>query len=445
MFSLGYLILVLVAAVPLARTVLQHWGAPPSVAFGHRLYRDLAYIAAAIGAIILLEMIFTVSLQNYWFGELGQQYRYWFALGLRAAIFTTVFVLGGLFVGFNLRAACRPVAIIPRSAPWFAGFILSAVVALGAIDLWTPLTAFLGATPSGVTDAVFGTDLSFYLLALPFYEQVVDLVTALVVITIVAWAAVGFLFYLRPALAWRRRRSPDLRLIDAPPADGGEGGDGRMLAANPIAMDSWLAQGMALAALFCLDRAVAAFLERYHLVIRGHSAVVAGASWIDTHVWLPAYAVIIACWVTAAVGLAAAAGLPRLRRRIIAVPSHWAAPLGVLAFIGLAAGATPSAVERLYVGPNQITLEQPYLVRSIAGTRRAYGLDGPDVEEQAFAVSANPIDRGSLERSAATLRDARIWDWRALEPQLQQTQGLRPYYSFGDVDFDRYQIDGVER
>ena len=48
-------------------------------------------------------------------------------------------------------------------------------------------------------------------------------------------------------------------------------------------------------------------------------------------------------------------------------------------------------------------------------------------------------------KNAATLRDARIWDWRALEPQLQQTQGLRPYYTFGNVDIDRYRIDGVER
>ena len=230
-----------------------------------------------------------------------------------------------------------------------------------------------------------------------------------------------------------------------PPADGREAGGRRILVARPGALDGWLAQGMALAALFCLASALATFLERYHLIIHGHSAVVAGASWIDIHVWLPAYGVIIACWVAAAAGLAAAACLPRLRRRLIPAPLRWAAPLGVLAAVGFAAGAIPSAVERIYVGPNQITLEQPYVVRSIAGTRRAYGLDGPNVEEQTFAVSASPIDRASLERSASTLRDARIWDWRALEPQLQQTQGLRPYYTFGDVDFDRYQIDGVER
>ncbi|HLZ82943.1 MAG TPA: UPF0182 family protein, partial [Caulobacteraceae bacterium] len=180
MFALGYLIVLLVAAIPLARTILQNQGAPPSVAFAHRLYRNLAYIGAVIVAISLLEMTFTVALQTYWFAELGQQHRYWFALGLRATIFATVLVVGGVFIGFNLRAACRPLAAVPRSAPWVAGLILAAVVATGSIDLWTPLTAFLGASPSGVADEVFGEDLSFYLLALPFFESVVSLANALV-------------------------------------------------------------------------------------------------------------------------------------------------------------------------------------------------------------------------------------------------------------------------
>jgi uncharacterized membrane protein (UPF0182 family) len=134
-----------------------------------------------------------------------------------------------------------------------------------------------------------------------------------------------------------------------------------------------------------------------------------------------------------------------IARWLFAVPSHWAAPCGLFAVTYLAAAIIPTAVERLYVGPNQITLEKPYLVRSIAATRQAYGLDGPNVEEQEFAVSATPIGRDDLDKNAATLRDARIWDWRALEPQLQQTQGLRPYYTFGGVDIDRYRINGVER
>ena len=379
-------------------------------------------------------------MQNYWFGELGQQYRYWLALGLRVAIFAIVFVFGGLFIAFNLRSGCRPVAIVPRSAPWFGGFILSAVVAFGATSLWTPLMAFIGATPSGISDPVFGKDLSFYLLALPLYEEVIYLVITILVLTIAAWAGIGFLFYPRPGQPWRyHSRYP--ALMDERSPDG----QARLFAASRIAWEGWFRQGMVLGALFCLSCALARFFARYHLVIGGHSAVVAGASFIDIHFWLPAYAVIIAGWAAAAILLAVAACVPRLRRWLFAAPLHWVAPCAVFAALYLAAAIIPTAVEHLYVGPNQITLEQPYLVRSIAGTRQAYGLAGPDVEEQEFAISATPLGRDDLDKNAATLRDARIWDWRALEPQLQQIQGLRPYYTFAGVDIDRYRIDGVER
>ncbi len=120
-------------------------------------------------------------------------------------------------------------------------------------------------------------------------------------------------------------------------------------------------------------------------------------------------------------------------------------PIILFAALYLGALIVPATLESLYVGPNQITLEQPYLLRSIAGTRQAFNLTGPSVEEREFAVSAKRLTRDDLERNAATLRDARIWDWRALEPQLQQIQGLRPYYTFAKVGIDRYMIDGVQR
>ncbi len=147
MFVLGYLILVFVAAVPLAMTVLQRRGDPPSLALMHRIYRDVAYVAVAILAIIVFrETIFRISLENYWFAELGQQYRFWFTLGLRVAIFTTVLVFGGLFIAFNLRLASRHTWRACREARLrIAGFLASALVASGEpLGLWTPLTAFLG-------------------------------------------------------------------------------------------------------------------------------------------------------------------------------------------------------------------------------------------------------------------------------------------------------------
>jgi len=202
---------------------------------------------------------------------------------------------------------------------------------------------------------------------------------------------------------------------------------------------------VALATLLCISMGISRFLGRYHLVINGHSTVVAGGSYADVHFWIPAYDVIMICWFAAAFTLAAAAFAPRFLAWLVMRPFHWVLPCGLFVILYLGAVIVPPTVEQVYVTPNQITLERPFLTRSIAGTREAYNLDGPSVEEHEFAVSAVPLTRQDLDRNAATLQDARIWDWRALEPQLQQIQGLRPYYSFAGVDIDRYAIDGAER
>jgi uncharacterized protein len=427
MFLFGYVFLILLAALPLGRTVLTQRGGSP-VAFLHRLYRDLAYIAAAVLGIICFETALTISLQNYWFEELGQRYRYWLALGLRMGIFVTVLISVGIFVGYNLRALCRPLPAVPRSAPWFASFVFAAVVAFSVTTFGIPLLGFLGATATGTKDPVFGMDVSFYLLALPWFDGVVSLVIIVLVITIALWTLIGLTFYPSSGRPWNLLTydhgpgdGHSLRVIDAVGADS--------LARNKMIWDRWLRQGLVLGMLLGLSSGVDRFLSRYHLVIDGNSKVVAGASYVDVHFWIPAYDVMIVCWFAAA-----------LMR-----PSHWILPSALFVALYIGALIVPPAIEQLYVGPNQITLEQPYLLRSIAGTRDAYNLSGPSVEEREFAVSAAPLTREDLDKNSRTLQEARIWDWRALEPQLQQIQGLQPYYSFAGVDIDRYTIDGAER
>ena len=442
MFQFGYLFLILLAALPLGRSLLNGRGGGSPVVFVHRLYRDLAYIAAAVLGIICFEAAMTISLQNYWFDELGQRYRYWLALGLRAAIFAGVLFCVGIFVGYNLRALCRPLPAVPRSAPWFAAFIFAAVVAFSATTLWMPLLGFLGATATGASDPVFGKDISFYLLALPWYDDMVGVVMFVLTVTIALWAAIGLGLYPRSGRPWdhfadylAQRSTPSLRMVG--------GVDART--PGEMIWGRWIRQGLVLGALLCFASGVSRFLGRYYLIIDGHSQVVAGGSYTDVNFWIPAYDVVMVCWIAAAFILMAAACVTRIRIWLMMRPSHWVVPCGLFAALYFGAAIVPAAIERLYVGPNQITLEQPYLLRSITGTREAYNLSGASTEEREFAVSAAPLTREDLDKSGATLQDARIWDWRALEPQLQQIQGLRPYYTFAGVDIDRYMIDGVER
>jgi uncharacterized membrane protein (UPF0182 family) len=39
----------------------------------------------------------------------------------------------------------------------------------------------------------------------------------------------------------------------------------------------------------------------------------------------------------------------------------------------------------------------------------------------------------------------RLWDYRPLQDTYEQLQALRPYYEFGEIDIDRYEVDGQTR
>ena len=205
MFEIIYLFFIVLAALPLARTLMLGAGGK-HIAFVHRLYRDAAYILAAVLGIIVFEVALRISLENYWFQELGQSRRYWLSLEYRVAIFFVVSLLIGLFVGVNLRVLSRPY-VVPTSAPWVVGFVVAALVGFLATPLWIPLMRFLGATPTGVVDPVFGRDPSFYLLALPLYDDIVEIVIGILWAAIALWAVMGIVTHSATA-AFAHRPDP---------------------------------------------------------------------------------------------------------------------------------------------------------------------------------------------------------------------------------------------
>ena len=103
--------------------------------------------------------------------------------------------------------------------------------------------------------------------------------------------------------------------------------------------------------------------------------------------------------------------------------------------------AVPPLVSNLYVKPNELTLERPYLRRHIEATRTAYGLATNEHELSFDAHNDGPID---FTRNESLLDNVRLWDWRAFHDTLSQTQPSRPY-AYADTDVDRYMIDGKMR
>ncbi|MCU0849357.1 MAG: UPF0182 family protein [Spirochaetes bacterium] len=97
----------------------------------------------------------------------------------------------------------------------------------------------------------------------------------------------------------------------------------------------------------------------------------------------------------------------------------------------------PAVQQRFVVVPNELEKEKPYIENNIKFTRLAY--DVQRAREMPFS-NRTSISNADLQKNRDTLENIRLWDWRPLKQTYKQIQELKPYYSFNDVDVDRYLI-----
>ena len=384
----------------------------------YRPRRPQQQIIIVIVALVLL-LIFSRSICGFvidylWWRELGQVstwvlmsvYRY--APGLAA----WVIVFAALWVAH--ARGIKHAGTRLREHVWYARIatlalaLVALIIALAAVDGWT-VARYAGGrgTVSTWVDPVFARPLGFYFFELPFYSMLVHFVTAC--------ALAAALVYYLAARGWQIRR-------DFPGFSAGnqiDFDDLRRLGR----LETGLLKG--LTALFLVMLAADFWLGRYDLLLTDHGNLMVGIDYVQQTVGLPlqnlkAFASLLA------------AALVLAGRRKLAV---------ACALVLVADFALPPLLSSLYVKPNELTLERPFLQRHIEATRSAYGLDRRTREEEFMAHRDGKID---FVRNRALLDNVRLWDWRAFHDTLSQSQPLRPY-TYADTDVDRYQIGGQLR
>jgi uncharacterized protein len=185
-----------------------------------------------------------------------------------------------------------------------------------------------------------------------------------------------------------------------------------------------------LLAVFFVQRAMNYWLARPELLLHSNG-VVYGLRYVDHVLWEPGlWLLVILSLVAAAISLANV-GQRGLRLPVIAA----IALFGPAIFLNL----IQPVIEKLYVKPDELRVEKPYLERNIALTRMAYHLDSVDVRQ---FNGKGTLTRASLEQDAPTVNNIRLWDPRPLLATYRQLQEIRLYYDFQDVDIDRYWING---
>ena len=371
------------------------------------------------GLLGLAVLIFLFASPIVWFFTEIQWYD---ALGFKDVFTTRVFMQTSLFVGsfalaliylvanviIALRVrtgpSLRAVGIARssiRSASGGAALGAAALVALvlsgGAGTQWQSLALFQHAKPTGIQDPVLHQDVSFYLLMLPFLHSVVN------------WAlGLGFLTALLIGIvyAWR--------------------GDTFDLNLGPSA----IAHLSALFAIFALVLAAWMWLGRYDLLYAHNTGVVWGAAYTDVNARLP-----IVTFQSGAAVVLAGALLVNVWLRRLWIPVTAAGVWIALLLIGQ---IYPAVVQSFLVTPNAQTYEIPFIEREIAGTRAAYGLSNVSVSN---FTGDQPLTLANVQNDQVTVNNLRLWDFAPLKDTYEQLQTIRTYYTFYDIDIDRYQIN----
>jgi uncharacterized membrane protein (UPF0182 family) len=285
--------------------------------------------------------------------------------------------------------------------------VLALFFALTAGALWPDLLLFLNQASFGFSDPIFDRDASFYVFTLPVMSGVHAFIWTALVLTLAGTIAV---YVFDRAILMK------------------EGERGLFLAPHVKAHLS------VLAALALVLKAGGYAIDAWKLNF-APGGVVFGAGYADIHARLPVL------YILAIVALASAV--------IFLVNIHyrgWRLPLaavGLLVIFWIGAGQIyPALVQQYRVSPNEIVTEAPYIEDNITATRFAFGLDR--VTSRPFPAEQQ-LTLADFRANEATVDNIRLWDPGLLLQNYNQLQALRLYYTFVDVDVDRYDIDGDYR
>lgn len=356
-----------------------------------------------------------------WFEAVGYAGRFWRLVAARV-----LSALGGgvlaLAAAWLLTFYAFPRYPLLRWLPRAAGLIWGV---LWGWSNWRKILFFWYGVSGDAEDPILSRDVGFYLFKLPLLDQVYQL---LIVLFILGIGTVILSLHVR----WTRNNQLYWRLPDLSRHE--ESRQNRVLYWGLGAFFFLLAWGK--------------YLDRFHLMY-SDLGVVRGAGWTDVHVRLNAYYILIV--LTAAAG--AVLFVPAFRRKFREWMVRRQAPQKILSLTpALLTGfgtavvwvtalwVLPLLFQWLYVQPNEISLEVPYIVHNIAMTRR--GFDLADIRERRFPVAA-ALTREMVDDNRFLIENIRLWDWRALDQVYRQFQEIRLYYEFVDVDVDRYTYGGM--
>ena len=339
---------------------------------------------------------------------------------------------------------------------------------MAVMQLWFEILKFANSTSFDLNDPLFGFDISFYIFKLDFLTQLNDILIGI----IIGFVLLTIIYY----IILMTVRTPDVFKEQVPPeaefagdrderysgsSNPFENGNkrtnnpndffgkfseaftGKKPQAKPVKPkkqfdDNNFRQLMEIASgklamlgfIFFIMLGISFFLQQFDL-LQAHTGAVYGAGFTDVNITLWKLRALCVLSVLAAVMFVVQMKRKQYKK-ILTVPV-------VMIVVGLVGTGAGMLIQNFIVSPDELSKEAPYLERNIEYTQYAYELD--DVSTKAFAAD-NTLTAADIAENSETISNIRINDFDPAKQFYNQTQSIRQYYTFNDVDNDRYMIDG---
>ena len=418
-----------------------------------------------------------------WFSELGFTRVFWTQILTEVKLGIPIFIIAGLLVRLYLNSLRKGYfsKIESHEIPnmhrlnvlsWVVSVVFGLIAAVvSATNTWQSFLMFANSTKFGLKDPIFGLDISFYVFKLEFLTKLnsiaIFVIVGVVIVTLIYYAILlsvrtpdifdrfdrddNFEEFGNTADEEREnydrsdnsipfeRRDPfeDMaRKVVKGVTKENSKGRAKRREVNRLNIDHLfsLASGkaMILGVIFYIMLGIYFVLKQFTL-LHAHTGTVYGAGFTDIAITQKAYILITVLSVIGAVTLVRHVHKKEYRK-LIRIP---AIMIGVLV-IGT---ALKLGVQSLIVTPDEINKESKYIKNNIEYTNHAYGLD--KIKVDSFAADNN-LTAADIANNKPTMSNIRINDYEPVKDYYNQTQSIRQYYDFNDVDVDRYEINGSE-
>ena len=402
--------------------------------------RNMKLLPALIGATLVIAIILYIAayfifldlfVDLWWYQSLKLEAYFWLRLLYKFflsggvtltffAIFFFHFWVASRYLGLNPQTGVLNNLASRRRFQRFANafingsakvytpisLVLAIFIAIPFYAQWETTLLYFFGSDSGVTESVYGKDVSFYMLSYPTYMliQQVLLTTASLI-----FCMVGILYLLEHVLI------PD------------QG------AKFPLGAKIHLTVLIGFVVAFVVWGFM---LDRYTLLYTNtHEPVFYGPGFIEIRYRLP----LIWLGIFAFLATAITAGLLVFsEKHRIKTPFFISLTLFLCA-VGLPkVQFIPELIQKYIVNPNPVKTNKPFMQQNIDATLAAYDLKNIKTVDMTIKLdAAKDIETWSTQKHFENIP---VWDREYIIDSYKQLQEIRPYYKFQSVDEDRYFI-----